>query len=53
MIGLSHTDNCADLMSSNLACAKRARGQLRRFSRPSWTILTRSLAAWLHRAREA
>jgi hypothetical protein len=53
MIGLSHTDNCADLMSSNLACAKRVRGQLRRFSRPSWTILTRSLAAWLHRAREA
>jgi hypothetical protein len=49
MIGLSHTDDCGDLMSNNLVCAKQTARQLRRFGKPSWNTLASSLATWLRR----
>ncbi len=49
LIGLSHTDDCGDLMSNNLVCAKQTRGRMRGFGRPSWSVLASSLTTWLRR----
>lgn len=54
MIGLDHSADCDDVMSTNSACKNRdyKHGRLRGFRQTNWSTLTGSLAAWTQASKD-
>jgi hypothetical protein len=54
MIGLDHSKDCEDVMSTNAACKNRdyKHGRTRGFQAANWKILSSSLASWSRAAAD-
>ena len=54
MIGLDHSKDCNDVMSTNAACKNRdyKHGRIRGFQQVNWSTLTASLASWTRSAAD-
>jgi hypothetical protein len=54
MLGLNHSADCSDVMSTTVDCQRRDANyeRLRGFRRASWSVLGSSLAAWAKRGTD-